>query len=130
MRQLPFLLPILGLLFGTVVLDGHGEAPRKKEAVETLMKKKLVRSQNLLEGLARHDFEKIAENGEELLAISKRTQWKVSNTRLYMVYSNEFQSNVEDLVKNARKKNVDATALSYVALTLTCVKCHKHVREK
>jgi hypothetical protein len=34
------------------------------------------------------------------------------------------------LIKNAEDKNLDAAALSYVDLTLTCVKCHKHLREK
>ena len=33
------------------------------------------------------------------------------------------------LVENARKKNLDAAALNYVDMTLTCVKCHNHVRE-
>ena len=34
-----------------------------------------------------------------------------------------------ELIKNAEDRNLDAAALSYVDLTLTCVKCHKHVRE-
>jgi hypothetical protein len=46
------------------------------------------------------------------------------------MYSNQFQNNVEDMIKNAKKKNIDAAALSYVEVTLTCVKCHKHVRAK
>jgi hypothetical protein len=123
------MLTALGLLIGTLALDGHAAAP-KKETVEALMKKKLVGSQKVLEGIALHDFDAVAKHGEELLRLSKRAEWKVLNTPLYQIYSNEFQSNVEDLIKNAKKKNVDATALSYVDLTLTCVKCHKHVREK
>ena len=35
----------------------------------------------------------------------------------------------DDLVKKATEKNLDGAALAYVEMTLTCVKCHKHVRE-
>jgi hypothetical protein len=36
---------------------------------------------------------------------------------------------VDDLIEKAREKNLDGAALSYVEMTLSCVKCHKHVRE-
>ena len=71
-----------------------------------------------------------AKHAEELLEISKKAEWKVLATPLYVLYSNQFQNNVEEMIKNSRKKNIDAAALSYVEVTLTCVKCHKHVREK
>jgi hypothetical protein len=70
------------------------------------------------------------KHAEGLLIISKQAEWKALKTPLYEVYSNEFRRKAEGLIENAKKKNVDAAALSYVDLTLTCVKCHKHVREK
>src|SRR5204863_284991 len=54
---------------------------------------------------------------------------RVLMTPLYVLYSAEFQRVADNLAKNAQDKNLDAAALSYVELTLTCVKCHKHVRE-
>ena len=41
----------------------------------------------------------------------------------------DFQRSADSLAQNARDKNVDAAALSYMKLTLTCVECHKYVRE-
>ena len=32
-------------------------------------------------------------------------------------------------MKNTKDENLDGCALSYVKLALTCVKCHKYVRE-
>jgi hypothetical protein len=128
MRRAPFILTALVFLVGLPTLQGH--AAPKKETVEALMKKKLVEAQKVLEGIALGEFDQVARHADELLRLSKRAEWKVLKTPLYEVYSNEFQSNIEDLIKSARRKNVDGAALAYVDLTLTCVKCHKHVRDK
>jgi hypothetical protein len=127
MRRIPFLLTALGLLLGIPALRGDDADSNK---VQELMKRKLTQSQKVLEGIALNDFDRIATHAEELQVISKQAEWKVLKTPLYVMYSNEFRGIAEDLVKNAKKKNLDAAALSYVELTLTCVKCHKHVREK
>jgi hypothetical protein len=105
---------------------GHGEEPKK---VAALMKRKLEQSQKVLEGVATGDFDKIGKHAEELILISKEAEWKVLKTPRYELYSDDFRRIAGGLVKNAKDKNLDAAALSYVELTLTCVKCHKHVRE-
>jgi hypothetical protein len=119
-------LVVMVLAVGTMALNGHGREPNK---VSELMQRKLERSQKVLEGVATNDFDKIAKNAEELIAISKAVEWRVIKTPKYELYSNEFQRAADNLVKNAKDKNLDAAALSYVELTLDCVKCHKYVRE-
>ncbi len=99
------------------------------EPATELMRRKLSHSQKVLEGIAVKDFEEIAASAEELIAISKEAEWQVLKTPAYELYSNEFRRSAETLVKNAKDKNLDAAALAYVDMTLTCVKCHKHVRE-
>jgi hypothetical protein len=105
---------------------GRGEEPKKEEP---LMQRKLRHAQKVLEGLAINDFDKIGDNAQELLNISKLNEWKSIKTPRYGTYSNEFQENVEKLIKNAKDKNLDGATLAYVEMTTTCVKCHKHVRE-
>jgi hypothetical protein len=120
----------LGLLAGFVTLAGHSEEPDKdKDKISGLMKRKLEHSQKVLEGLALNDFKAITNHAEELIAISKEAEWKVLKTPQYEIYSNDFRRTADALVKNANEKNIDGAALNYVELTLTCVKCHKHVRE-
>jgi len=109
-------------------LCDQGDGPDKNK-VSALMQRKLQQSQKVLEGVALGDFDRIARHAEELLDISKAAEWRVVKTPRYQTYSAEFQRTVENLVKHAKDKNLDAAALSYVELTLTCVKCHKHVRE-
>jgi len=122
----------IGLAVLLTALPGHGDDPKKdppNKKIAELMHRKLESSQKVLEGIATNDFTKIARNAEELMQISKEAEWKVLKTERYELYSNEFRRNAETLAKNAKDKNLDAAALTYVELTLTCVRCHKHVRE-
>jgi len=120
----------VAILVGFVALATPNEKPDKeKDKVSDLMKRKLQASQKVLEGLAINDFNAIAKNGEELLEISKEAEWKVIKTPRYEIYSNDFRRTADALIKNAKDKNLDGAALNYVELTLTCVRCHKHVRE-
>jgi hypothetical protein len=111
-----------------VTTAGRGGAGDKDE-VGRLMRKKLESSQKVLEGVAVNDFDKIADNAEALIALSKEAQWKAVSTPQYELYSNDFRRTADALSKHAKEKNLDAATLDYVELTLTCVRCHKHVRD-
>jgi hypothetical protein len=126
MKRVAFVLTALVLLACGPTLSGNDSDEKK---VSALMLRKLDQSQKLLEGVVTKDFKKIAKCAEELIAISKEAEWKVLKTPHYEMYSNDFRRIAESLIKNAEDKNLDAAALSYVELTLSCVKCHKHVRE-
>ena len=126
MKREVFVLTAL-LLFAAV--PALSRPPKEPTNVSDLMKKKLKHAQKVLEGVAVKDFDLITKNAEELILISNEAEWKVLKTPRYEVYSSDFRRSARNLVENARKKNIDAAALSYVELTLTCVKCHKHVRE-
>jgi hypothetical protein len=102
---------------------------KPEDKLAGLMKKKLHQSQKVLEGIALNDFKLIEKSSEELMQISKATEWRVLKTVQYQLYSNQFRRVIQTLIKNAKDKNLDAAALTYVDLTLTCVNCHKHVRE-
>jgi len=108
-------------------VSGYADKPPVKP--NELMKRKLLESQKVLEGLALNDFDTITKHAQELLLISKTAEWRVLKTPDYDTFSNSFQRSASDLIKNSKEKNLDASALSYVEMTLTCVKCHKHVRE-
>jgi hypothetical protein len=110
------------------VLPGLGIHAEEK-GLRELMQQKLHASQRALEGIALGDFDKIVKSGEELVLVSKATQWKVIKTPRFDLYSNEFRRTAESMIDAAKEKSLDGAALSYVDLTLNCVKCHKYVRE-
>jgi hypothetical protein len=131
MRKMKLILATIAVCLVLPALTGRGEEPKAdKDKVAALMRKKLEHSQKVLEGITTQDFKMISSHAEDLIAISKETEWRVIKTPRYETHSNDFRREAEDLIKAAKEKNVDAAALAYVDLTLTCVKCHKHVREE
>jgi hypothetical protein len=114
-------------LFSVAALAG--DDPDQSAKLKKLMQRKLQHAQKVLEGVTLKDFDKIAEHAEELAAVSKEAGFRVVRTPKYELYSNEFRRQAESLAQQAKEKNLDGAALSYVELTLNCVKCHKYVRE-
>ena len=116
-----------------LVLTGFGRAddkPKSKEEPKklTVMQRKLLHSQAVLEGLAKKDFAKIDAGADGLLECLKDVTWKINETEKYLAHTKDFLTRVEGLKKAAKDKNIDAAALSYVDMTLTCVRCHQHLR--
>jgi hypothetical protein len=111
----------------------HGQKPDvDKKPVpkkQTVMQRKLSHAQKTLEGLAMADFTKVASGADGLMLCVQEASWKAVSTPKYEVYSNDMIRSLESMKKAAKAKNVDAAALAYVDLTLTCVKCHTYVRE-
>src|SRR5262245_22493709 len=126
MKNVSFVLAVALCLAGVPTMAGHAD---DSKTLKALMIKKLDNSQKVLEGLALGDFEKIGKHADELIAISKAAEFRVIKTPQYELHSNDFRRNAETLVLMAKGKNLDGAALAYVELTLSCVKCHKHVRE-
>lgn len=130
-RVVTLTLPLV--LLATGVFAGAGDEPKKpddpKKGRNLLMQKKLDHAQKVLEGVAVQDFDLIAKNAEELVLISKKAEWRVIQTPDYVRHSEDFRRQGENLVKYAKEKNTDGAALAYVQMTLSCVNCHKHVRE-
>ena len=122
-------LVILLVLAGFCTAVGRGEDVDKPSKTAELMRKKLKHAQGVLEGIALNDFDKIADNADQLIIVSHQAEWVVVKTPQYELFSNQFRKSAEGLVKNAKAKNLDGAALDYVDMTMTCVKCHKYVRE-
>ena len=135
MKRAFCIVTIFLLFMGMPGPSGRGDDSDKQDAkgpkrVSELMRKKLENSQKVLEGLATVDYKAIAKHADELIDLSTQVEWRVRTTPQYEIHSNEFRRNCENLVKASKDKNVDAAALAYVELTLTCVRCHKYVREE
>jgi hypothetical protein len=130
MRTLSRAVVVLLFAAGVCLPAGRGDDVTKPTKTQELMQKKLKCSQKILEGVALNDFDKIADNADELITISQKAEWVVVKSPTYELYSNQFRKSAESLVKNAKAKNLDGAALDYVDLTMTCVKCHKYVREE
>lgn len=128
MKNWTFILVASAIALPTVC--GHADEPKPdRKKVDELMQAKLKASQKVLEGIATDNPELIAKGAETLMRISKEAEWKILKTPKYEIFSNDFRRNAESLIQNAKDKNLDGATLAYVDLTMSCVKCHKHVRE-
>jgi len=137
MRRIVAIVAVLALVSLFPVLGGGKPpdnpqprlGPRQRDKVKDLMQHKLTHAQKVLEGIALEDYTKIAQEAEELVLVSKRAEWLVVHTPKYELHSNEFRQAAEDLISNAKKHKLEAATLSYMEMTMSCVKCHKYVRE-
>jgi hypothetical protein len=120
------------------LVSGQGEEPKNRggkpakkgaESISELMRHKLEHSQKILEGITLNNLATVEKNAQELILISKKVEWRVVKTPQYQRYSDEFRQAAEDMITHSKEKNLDAATLSYLQMTLTCVRCHKHVRE-
>jgi len=93
------------------------------------MQKKLEYSEKMLGGLASGDFEAIGKSARSLNALSKIEKWVHGNTPEYRTQLRIFENANEQVIRMADKENLDGAALAYVQLTLSCVNCHKVVRD-
>ena len=134
MRRLILLIVVIVFLVAVLgpVLLGFGvraAPPPRADDAAALMQKKLSHAQKLLEGIALGNFEVIGLQAGDLMNVSKRAEFKVFKTAEYELYSNDFRRSLEDIRKGVKEKNLDAATLGYVDMTISCVRCHKHVRE-
>lgn len=121
-------LVVLALVAGVFVPPSLSDPPPVKGR-NLLMQLKLGHSQKVLEGLAIRNFDMIERNADELILLSKKAEWQLLQTPDFVRHSDEFRRNADTIVKAAKDKNLDGAALGYVQLTMSCVNCHKHVRE-
>ena len=96
------------------------------------MREKLNFSKDVLEGLALEQFATIEKAGKALKKLSEGAEWEVAtipNATDYVMLTTDFQRHADDLVKQAKAKNIDGATLAYVKLTMSCVQCHKFIRD-
>lgn len=102
--------------------------PKGRVALKAFMRKKLEASQSVLEGLAVEDFDLIERGAKQLRATSVAAEFMVINDPLYAESAADFTKIVDKLVKAAKEKRLDGSTLAYLDMTMSCVECHKYVR--
>jgi hypothetical protein len=111
--------------------DDKDKAPPKAaaDALAKLMRKKLEHAQKLLEGIALNDLRKVEDNAADLMLLSKVAEFRVLRTVDYERHTNDFRRALDDMNRGVKRQNLEAVTLAYMDMTMTCVRCHTHVRE-
>ena len=124
------LIAIAGVVFQSVRAEEVAKAKAPKQELRDFMHQKLDASNKILEGLVTEDTDLVREGAETLTQLSSAEKWRVSNNVMYLQFSKEFQRNAEKLVDAAKEKNLDRAALRWMDTTMSCIECHRFVRNE
>ena len=94
-----------------------------------IMARKLDHSKGILEGLATEDFELIATNAKVMSTFTQLESWFRADVPEYKAQLELFRVANKQVIRQAEAKNLDGASLAYVQLTLSCVQCHKVIRD-
>jgi cytochrome c556 len=117
------------LAIGVIANGDEGQQADQNQPESFWMKKKLEYSQNILAGIATADFEKIVANAQSMRNLSKIEGFVRAQTPGYRAQLHIFEESADEIIRQAKKDNVDGAALAFTQLTISCVNCHKHLRE-
>ena len=106
------------------------EAGGKNQPTSFWMQKKLEYSKNILGGIATADFDRIVENAESMRRLSSIEGFIRGRTPGYRTQLQIFEDAADEIVRQGKKDNVDGAALAFTQLTISCVNCHKQLREQ
>lgn len=93
------------------------------------MKRKLELSQDVLQGLALEDYEKISEAARTMDKLNAIESFVRGRSEPYRAQLEMFRYANKALIKSADKQNLDGATLAFNQLTLSCVNCHKQLRD-
>jgi hypothetical protein len=124
----PQLLSLAILLVSCFSLAWADE-PQEEKPASYWMRKKLEYSEKILGGLAAADFETIGKTARTMNSLTHMEKWVRGTVPEYRTQLQLFQNANEQIIRAADKQNLDGAALAYVQLTLSCVNCHKVVRD-
>jgi hypothetical protein len=119
-----------GLSLLLLALPAFADEPAKDSAPSVWMRKKLDYSQSILEGLSTADFDKIAQNARAMQSLSRVEAFVRGRTPGYRRQLQIFQSANEELIEQADNDNVEGAALAFTQVTISCVNCHKQLRQE
>jgi cytochrome c556 len=122
------ILPVVGIVAWAVA--GTFAQPKVPVTTKEFMREKLGHSQKVLEALAMEDFFTMEQHAKKLSAMTEETSWQAFQNPDYTQHSVTFRRHANALARAAQEKDLDAAALSYVRLTMSCIECHKMVRGK
>jgi hypothetical protein len=122
------LAPLTVALLFTGTKSTYAQA-EKESGVKEAMRQKVAYSQQVLVGITLEDYGLIVNNAEKLVELSNKTNWYSRQVPEYELFLNEFRRTAQELMKAGQQKNLDAASLAYGQMTLSCVNCHKFIRQ-
>lgn len=100
-----------------------------EKPVSFWMEKKLEYTQEILRGLAVGDLQSVQEKAEQMRVVSRVEGWVRNRKPGYREQFQAFEFANAEILRNAKADNLDGAAIGFQQLTITCVSCHKILRD-
>lgn len=128
----PALLSVVALAAAGIspAQDRPAAQPKVQPKQLPVMVRKLTHAQKVFEALAREDYDLLRTSADGLAACVKDATWRINDSERYLMFSTDFSREVASLQKAAKDKRGDAATLAFIDMTLTCVKCHRYLRDE
>jgi len=96
-------------------------------AVDRVMRRKLEVSQKILEAVVTSRWSDLEARARDLEDLTNDPAWRVLTAPEYATHSNAFRQTVRTLHDAAARRDLEATPMAYIAVTLSCVDCHRYL---
>ena len=116
------------LISGSPPLGQEPKEDAKKKA-SIWMKAKLEFSRNILAGLTEEDFDKVEKNAQALNVAGFLEAIFRSKRADYQQQVHQFLIADQELIRQAKAKNIYGATLAYNQMTTSCVQCHRLIRD-
>ena len=126
------LLAAVFVIAGPDALRGPGgtrvHAATQTVATGNVMRQKLGHAQKILEALMTSNYAELERNTTALSRATESAAWWVLQSPEYRLQSSAFLRATQDLVEAAKRRDLDAAATYYGAMTLRCYECHRFMK--
>jgi hypothetical protein len=122
----------IACLVALSLLPGVAMAQEPEPSLENVsywMSRKLALSQDVLAGLALKDYDKIVKAAGTMDRLNSIEKFVRGQNAEYRAQLDLFRYANKALIRNADQENLDGATLAYNQLVLSCVNCHKVVRD-
>ncbi len=90
---------------------------------------KLEESQKIFAALTQADFETLISCTTKLTALSEMEGFVRNRTPGYRTQLRSYQFAIREIEQQAKRESIEGVTLGFQQLTLSCVTCHKQLRE-
>jgi hypothetical protein len=109
-----------------------GRPSHADEKPTMYMKQKLEMSQNILSSLTQGDFKSVEQNALQMNVVNALEKLVAKDQPHYKEYMRQltvFETANRELQRMASEKNIEGATLAYTQMTVSCVQCHKLIRD-
>jgi hypothetical protein len=111
----------------SALVFGLAAAPNQGPPLGRVMRDKLAHAQKILEAVVTSDWTSMETHSRELEHLTSDPGWAVLKLPEYSKHSAAFVRAIQDLRRAAAQRDSEKAPQAYVAVTLTCVECHRYL---